>query len=60
MKVQVPAKEIEICDICQRESTVLDTCLWCNKQFCLVCKGLVPGCVHTLNICKNCDDDKDL
>ncbi len=57
MKTTVPAKEVEVCDVCHRESTFLSTCLFCGKDYCLVCKGIMAGCIHPVDVCRSCDED---
>lgn len=54
MKKTIPAKEIEVCDICHREDT-LSECQACGIQHCYGCRGIVPGCIHDMYVCKLCE-----
>lgn len=60
VKIIRPAKEIELCDICQREDRVLETCPVCSKRYCMICRGFIPGCIHTVDVCKNCGNRDDV
>ena len=60
MKITVPAKEIEFCDICQCERKLLKTCLICGKQYCFFCEALIPGCMISANIGKCCGKRNDV
>lgn len=56
MKIKVPAKEVEACDICSRTSStgLLTKCVVCGKEYCCVCEAIMPGCVHQPDICRQC------
>lgn len=54
MKVKVPAKTVDVCSLCQRPTSVLDKCVRCGKDYCLVCRAIVMGCIHRVDICENC------
>ncbi len=57
MKLKIPAKTIEVCDVCQREnSSWLTDCTVCVKKYCLLCRAIIAGCVHEVDICKRCGD----
>lgn len=60
MKIKVPSKTVEACDICQRETGVLTTCTICGKQYCFICEPYLPGCMMKPHVCKKCDDRKDV
>lgn len=60
MKRKVPAKTIDVCDICERETGLLETCLICGKQYCTLCDSFLPGCMIHPNVCKKCDDRDDV
>lgn len=60
MKIKIPAKTVEACDICQRETGVLETCTVCGKQFCYMCHPYLPGCMIRPHVCKNCDAREDV
>lgn len=58
MKITIPEKEIEICDVCQRESSLrLDTCLFCGGRYCYTCRAIICGCVHEVDVCRKCDNN---
>jgi hypothetical protein len=59
MKIKVPSKTVEVCDICKREG-VLETCLICDKQYCLLCDCYLPGCMIRPDVCNKCDDREDV
>lgn len=59
MKVKVPEKEIEVCDCCGRTG-YLKECLVCGGSYCLMCEGLICGCVVSVDICKKCKDRQDV
>lgn len=60
MKIKIPSKTVEACDICHRETKCLDKCLLCGKEYCYVCEPYLPGCRIKPNVCKNCDDRDDV
>lgn len=55
MKTQVPAHEVEVCDICYCAG-LLETCKACGCRYCLMCDALVAGCIHSMDVCKNCGE----
>ena len=57
MKTIIPKKEVELCDICERDG-YLKTCKSCGRVYCLTCEGIVPGCIHAMDVCRICDDDE--
>lgn len=60
MKIKVPSKTVEVCDVCSREVSgcLLTRCLVCTREFCYICRGIICGCIHEVDVCKNCDDDE--
>ena len=52
-------KVIEVCDFCQRDG-YLERCLLCRKQMCLICVGLIAGCMVSLTACKKCSHRADV
>jgi len=62
MKITLPSKEIEVCDICQptKENQILYTCIFCRKRYWLSCKGGVVGAIKQPDICMNCEEDDNL
>jgi hypothetical protein len=60
MKIKVPSKTVEACDICKRAAGILETCLICGKEYCWSCEPYLPGCMMKPHVCKNCDDRKDV
>jgi hypothetical protein len=57
VKISVPATEVEVCDVCHREG-YLQTCIFCGGRYCLLCRGRIPGCIHTVDVCSTCAKDK--
>jgi hypothetical protein len=55
VKVKVPAKTVEVCDICKKESSFLTVCTACGKEYCHICEAIHPGCIHQPRICRECD-----
>lgn len=60
MRVKVPAKTVEVCDICGRQTTILEKCIVCKKDYCVVCVAYLPGCYIAPDVCKKCDDRPDV
>ena len=60
MKIKIPSKTVEVCDLCQRETGVLTKCVICGKQYCYMCHPYLPGCMIEPHVCKKCDDRKDV
>lgn len=60
MKVKVPSKTVICCDVCRRESVLLETCLICGKEYCFLCESYLPGCMIRPDVCKKCDDREDV
>lgn len=60
MKIKIPSKTVTACDICHRETGVLDTCLICGKEYCMMCEPYLPGCMIKPHVCKKCDDRDDV
>lgn len=58
MKVTVPAKEIELCDVCHRDSSWLVTCLFCGNRYCLTCEAIISGCIHKVRVCRKCGENE--
>ena len=58
MKVTVPAKEVELCDVCRREVAFLDTCLYCGNRYCLTCAAVIAGCIHSVRVCRRCENNE--
>jgi hypothetical protein len=55
MKIKVPSKTVEVCDICQRQTGgVLTKCVVCYKEYCHLCEAIMAGCVHQPDVCKEC------
>lgn len=53
-------REVETCDVCQRETNTYDACTVCGAEMCVLCKGLVPGCIVDPGVCKKCALRKDV
>lgn len=60
MKIKIPAKTVEACDICKDTTSILTTCLVCGKEYCLRCQSYLPGCMIRPDVCKGCDDREDV
>lgn len=60
MKLKVPSKTVEACDLCRRETSVLTTCVICGKEYCYMCHPYLPGCMIEPHVCKKCDDRDDV
>lgn len=60
MKIKVPAKTVEACDICKRECTgsLLTECVVCGKEYCHTCEAIMSGCIHQPDVCKRCAENK--
>ena len=56
MKIKVPTKEIEVCDICQRETGTLTKCVRCGVDYCHICEAILWGCIHRPDLCRKCAD----
>lgn len=56
MKIKVPAKTVEACDICERQSVgcLLTKCVVCSKNFCHTCEAIMAGCIHQPHLCRRC------
>jgi hypothetical protein len=59
MKITKPAEEIEVCDHCQRGG-YLQTCIVCERQYCLLCHTTIIGCWVDTQICKGCSVRDDV
>ena len=46
---------VNVCDVCGNENRGY-ICVCCCKEHCWVCRGVVPGCEVSAEVCKNCDD----
>jgi len=61
MKIKIPSKTIEVCDICEKQSSAgFENCLVCNKQFCWTCRAILVGCMLSPLVCKKCGDREDV
>lgn len=60
MKKMLPPREVEICDCCHREMSYLQTCKFCGGSYCLSCRAIISGCVHQVDVCRNCGDKPEL
>jgi len=59
VKIQKPAAEIEVCDICHREG-YLQTCLVCRARYCMAHRAIIAGCWVGVFACINCQDRDDV
>lgn len=58
MKVEIPSKFVNACDICQNQNLYLKKCIVCGKEYCFICEAVIPGCMHPPDICKDCGKDE--
>ena len=56
MKATVPARQVDYCDICYRETGYLRKCVACGREYCLTCEAVVVGCVHKMQVCRECGE----
>ena len=58
MKIKVPSKTVEACDICERPvgGGLLTKCVVCGKEYCSTCEAIMCGCIHQPDVCKKCAD----
>lgn len=54
MKIKIPSKTVDACDICGRESSFLTKCVVCGKDYCNTCEAIICGCIHHPDLCKEC------
>lgn len=56
MKIKIPAKVVEACDICKRDCSFipLEKCMVCDADYCHTCEAIICGCIHQPNVCKVC------
>lgn len=56
MKIKVPSKTVEACDICERQcaGSLLTKCVICGKEYCHICEAIMCGCIHQPDVCKKC------
>jgi hypothetical protein len=60
MSKETQTIEIERCDVCHRESTIMTrTCIICGRDYCSFCEG-VSGNVFRQDVCKECFKRKDV
>ena len=60
MKIKVPSKTVTCCDFCKRETTILEKCILCGREYCIICGPYLPGCIISPHVCMECDDRKDV
>jgi len=59
MKKMVPAKTVEVCDLCQRDANLpLTECVVCGKEHCYMCRAVVCGCGIDPEVCRECGRDE--
>jgi hypothetical protein len=59
-KVKVPAKVVDVCDLCRRETRALTECDVCGRSYCLTCDAIVMGCMIQLRACRDCGKRDDV
>lgn len=62
MKVTVPSRTVEACDICHRQlgGGLLTKCIVCGKEYCHTCEAIICGCVHRPDLCKKCAEHESV
>lgn len=62
MKRKRPAEVVDVCDICERESSslFLEKCKACGKEYCVTCRAIISGCVHTVDVCMKCSHREEV
>lgn len=60
VNVKVPSKTIEVCDFCRRESSVLNECACCGRDYCTICEAIICGCVDQPQVCKQCGKNEEV
>lgn len=58
MKIKKPAEMVEVCDFCEREKSYLTQCIVCKKEYCLLCRICIAGCIHSPDVCEECAKDE--
>ena len=56
MKIKIPSKTVDACDVCKRETICLTQCMICGRDYCHTCEAVIMACVHQPEVCKNCAD----
>lgn len=60
MKITKPAVTIEVCDYCESDG-FLQVCDSCGGKYCLLCQGIIGGCMVSIDVCSKCgSEDKVL
>jgi hypothetical protein len=59
MKRTLPAKEVEVCDICHHDGFLMQ-CNICNGMFCRSCEGHISGCWVGPMVCRTCAHREDV
>lgn len=59
MMVTRPAKEVELCDLCEHER-LLTTCYVCGRRYCAWCGGDWVGVYSPKSVCRDCVDHEDV
>ena len=59
MKVQRPATEIDVCDLCGSPG-YLTLCVVCDSEYCLRCQGMVPQSWGFTDLCQRCAGRDDV
>lgn len=62
MKRTIPAKTVEVCDICHREivGEIASTCVVCGREHCYTCRGILCGCMVEAPVCHECSGREDV
>ncbi len=57
MKITVPSKEAEACDICEHTMSsrgLLTKCVVCSRDYCHICEAIMCGCMVQPQVCRKC------
>jgi hypothetical protein len=60
MKVEIPSKVIEVCDICHCDKSVYEKCVVCGRQYCMICRAIMPGCIRQPDVCSECGETESV
>ena len=58
MKKTIPEREIEVCDVCEKNERCHLRCICCGGMYCDRCEALIGGRVTQTRVCKKCGDRK--
>lgn len=59
MEITIPSKTVEVCDFCHSEG-YLRACDVCERKYCLIHEGTVPGSGGHTHVCRDCAEREDV